>query len=500
MKRLIGIILSCMLLGSLTSCAAAGETAVAVGDYGGIFADNEVIDINIDIDEAELQDMFDNAIAEEYHEASITVDGITVADVGIRTKGNSSLSSVVNSESDRYGFKIKLDEYVDDQTINGLDLFVLNGQYADPSYMREYLTYTTAAEIGLTTPDLVYANIYFNGEYFGFYICIESYEDAFVSRVSDDDNAVLYKADSENCTLKNNDDTSGFEVKVGEDEENKNIKNLIEVLNGTTEENKEELEAILDVDSVLKNIALNTVIGNYDSYSGSKAHNYYLLYSDGKFEYLGWDYNMSIGGFADDNGSSVNTDVYEPLLNASIEDRPLIGVLLSIDEYNQRYLGYVEELTDYLSDFESQVEAVSGLISSYVENDPTAFTDYDEYLTNISASDTDLTSLSLADNSKSGMFGGDHAAMADMQANGEVPEDFAERPDRAEAPAAMEGSEPDLETGATSEANNDTVPADRGFDTVPVNGGMQRGLMTTSVSIIDYITQRLEVIAEQLQQ
>ena len=59
-----------------------------------------------------------------------------------------------------------------------------------------------------------------------------------------------------------------------------------EVLNNTTEDNKEELEAILDVDSVLKAIAINTVMGNYDSYNGSKAHNYYLLYSDGKFSYI----------------------------------------------------------------------------------------------------------------------------------------------------------------------------------------------------------------------
>ena len=493
MKKILILIFTGILLVSLISCSTtttddsdstSAETTSA--DYDGLFEDNDsrVIDIYIDIDEDELQDMFDNAIDEEYHEATITVDGITLENVGIRTKGASSLMSVASSDSDRYGFKIKTDKYVDDQTLNGLDKFVLNASFSDPSYMREYLTYVTASDFGLTTPNLIYTNVYFNDELFGFYLCVESYSDSFVERVTDnDESAVLYKADSDNCNLATTDDTTGFEVKYGEDENNANIENLITVLNNTTADNTSDLEAILDVDSVLKNIALNTVLGNYDSYSGSKAHNYYLLYTDGKFEYLGWDYNMSLGGFAEDNGLSVNVDVETPIYKTTLEDRPLIDVLLSIDEYNTRYLEYIDTLTDYLNDFQSTVDDLATLISPYVEEDPTAFYDYDTYLANITASDVDLTAVSTTTSNMA------RPGLANANNTTELPDD-AELPD-GELPAIPDDAE--LPDGELANAQAGQIQRPQGGNLMN-----QNAISSDTVSIIDYITQRLAVIAEQL--
>jgi hypothetical protein len=497
MKKIMKLLFVAGILISLVACSddlntvSEDEETIKItkySDYESIFEDNvnEVIDIYIDITEEDLQDMFDNAIDEEYHLADITVDGITVENVGIRTKGASSLSSVVKSDSDRYGFKIKTDEYVDDQTLLGLDLFVLNGSFSDPSYMREYLTYLTAEEFGLNTPNLVYTNVYLNDELFGFYLCIEAYDDAFVERLTTDEDSVLYKADADDCTLSTRNDASGFEVKYGDDDGNTNIQSLITVLNNTTDDNKSELEEILDIDSVLKNIALNTVMGNYDSYNGSKAHNYYLFYRDGQFEYLGWDYNMSIGGFAEDNGASINVDVYDPFYIANSDNRPLIEVLLNIEEYNERYLEYVNELTTYLEDFQTQVDGLSEIISTYVENDPTAFYEYDTYLSNISVSDADLTLIqSKAMSSKSEMLGND-VSKEDLTDSPELTEEeLANRPEGMNRPEMKDGEVPEDVVGMTR----------------PEGVGNIMGQNTTqqdTVSIIDYITQRIVIITEQL--
>lgn len=136
--------------------------------------------------------------------------------------------------------------------------------------MREYLTYAANASLGGLSPFLTYSRLSVNGELFGFYLCIEAYDDSFVERNTNSDETVLYKAVSENCTLLTRDNGSGFDVQYGQDEGNANIKTLIEILNKTTSENKENLEAVLNIDSVLKAIAVNTVMGNYDSYCGSK--------------------------------------------------------------------------------------------------------------------------------------------------------------------------------------------------------------------------------------
>lgn len=115
-------------------------------------------------------------------------------------------------------------------------------------------------------------------------------------------------------------------------------------------------------------IAVNTVMGNYDSYSGSKAHNYYLLYEDGKFSYIAWDYNMSIGGFTEDSGASVTVDVASPVYNVDISNRPLIEKLLNIDEYYETYLEYVNSLCEYFSDAEGMIEQIKSCISDDIKH------------------------------------------------------------------------------------------------------------------------------------
>ena len=107
-----------------------------------IFDDDKVIEINIEMSEDDWQEMIDNASAEEYTSANITVNGTTYTNVGIRPKGNSSLSQIVaDSTTDRFSFKLKFDKYIDGQTLDGLSKLVLNNNMSDTTYMKEYLSY-----------------------------------------------------------------------------------------------------------------------------------------------------------------------------------------------------------------------------------------------------------------------------------------------------------------------------------------------------------------------
>ncbi len=515
-KRVLTAFLTAVLcLAALGGCGKPGSAAYAWAlldterYYGGLFGNGEIISVYVEIGEEDWADLRAHASDEKYYPADITVNGTELKNVGFRTKGFSSLTAVAGSDSDRYGFRIKTDKYVKGQTLNGLDMFVLNGSFSDASYMREYLTYAACEYLGMITPILSYANLYVNGELFGFYIMIEAYDDSFVSRNTGDGDAVLYKADEENCTLTTSDPLTGYEVKVGEDGDLSHIRELVEALDGTADGRTAGIEAVLDVDSALKAWAVNTVLGNYDSYSGSKAHNYYLLWSDGKFSYIGWDYNMSVGGFSEDNGASVTSDVASAVYNVDPAARPLISKLLSVDEYYERYIGYVNALCGYFSDIEGMVGWLSGQISEYVKNDPSAFYTYDQFVENTTRTDTDLSKTAggmpqfpggsdggFGGGFPGGFSGGMMPGQGGFPDSGSMPDGSGGRMMPGQGGFPGSGSMPDGSGGMPQ------FPGGSDGGGFP-EGGMMPGMggfMMNSVtcSVVDYISQRIENIRAQL--
>ncbi|MBU5346742.1 CotH kinase family protein [Paenibacillus lautus] len=340
-----------------------------------VFPKDKVIDVKITIDEADFQDMLDNASAEEYKEASVNYNGMQFDHVGIRTKGNLSLRSVVNSDSDRYSFKISFDEYLN-QTLNGISKINLNNNYSDASYMREFLTYELADSVGLPTPGFSYVNVYVNDELWGFYLAIEQVGDSYLQRHFDNSYGALYKAEmngvgSDLTWLGNDPDSyTGLVMKSKSSNDDGLIDMLDELNNGT------DYEKVLDVDNVLKYVALNVVASNMDSYLGMNKQNYYLYENKGVFSVLPWDYNMAFGGLG---GSSILID--EPTQGA-LAERPLIAKLLEVDEYKERYHAILSEMLEgYMQQetFNERVAQLQDLISEHVKQDPRPFYSYEEY-------------------------------------------------------------------------------------------------------------------------
>lgn len=535
MKKLVSIILATLLVASLAGCGKdssknsekSSDIMSALSDtqglYSNVFKGDTISDINIDISEDDWKDLCENATDESYYSADITVNGTTVKNVGFRAKGNSTLHSVASSDSDRYGFKIKFDKYTKGQTLNGLDMMVLNSCFADPSYMREYLAYAAASSIGAVTPFMSYTKLSVNNEYFGLYLSIENPKDSFVERLTTDSDAVLYKADSESCTLMTSDKATGFDIDYGKDEGNTNILKLIDALDKTDSNSSKELSDILDVDSVLKAMAVNVVTGNYDSYSGSKAHNYYLLYADGKFQYIGWDYNMAFGGFSEDGGASVTTNAEEPFLNVDSTKRPLMSKLLEIDEYKQKYEGYINDLKEFFSDYETKINTIADTIRDDVKTDPTAFYTIEQFEKNITKSDTDLSQIKGKNPGSmkpgntqrpefpdtTGSDNGEKPQLPDgvtpPDINGEKPQlpdgvtppdDNGQRPQLPDGmtPPDNNGQKPQLPDGT----NSDSEEKPQLPDGMKPGGGQMQGnkgngmLNADTVSIYDYISQKLD--------
>ena len=167
---------------NLENIGSSAENTETTTEYQEKLFNGNVINIDITCDESDWQEMLSNAQSKPYISVDMNINGETFENVGIKPKGNSSLTQVVSSDSDRYSFKIKFDKYNKEQTCYGLDKLVLNSNYSDNTLMKEYISYDMMREMGVECPLVSYAKITVNGEYWGLYLALEAYDHSFLER------------------------------------------------------------------------------------------------------------------------------------------------------------------------------------------------------------------------------------------------------------------------------------------------------------------------------
>ena len=151
----------------------------------------------------------------------------------------------------------------------------------------------------------------------------------------------------------------------------------------------ENIEQYWDMDEVIRYFAAHNFVLNYDSYTGTMLHNYYLYENDGKVSVYPWDYNLAFGGFqgGTDATSAVNWAIDSPLSGTTEENRPLWNAVVSNEEYLEKYHQvYSELLRNFFENGKctEEIERVYNMIRPYVEKDPTAFYTLDRFDTAVS--------------------------------------------------------------------------------------------------------------------
>ncbi|WP_083496971.1 CotH kinase family protein [Brevibacillus choshinensis] len=374
-----------------------------------VFDQSKVTTVDITIDEADLTKMLENPLEEKMYSADVVVNGEKVENVGLRTKGNLTLRSVAQMEdSDRYSWKIDFDKYVDEQNLHGLKKLSLNNNYSDPSQMREYLSYSLMQKMGIPTPAFSYMYVTINGKEWGLYLGVEAIEETFLERNYENARGDLYKPEGTGSDLKwisdDIDDYTGMNLKTNQD--TKDQSELIEMLDAINHGG--DIEKYVDVDEMLRYFAVNTAVVNLDHYQGNLKHNYYLYEENGIFSILPWDYNMSFGGFGVGgmggggggpgggmgdmaanflSEANINFSITRPVSGTSLEDRPLLNALLSVDEYREKFNGYLKEIaTNYFTEdyMGTMMADISTLIAPYVEKDPTKFYTTEQFKESVS--------------------------------------------------------------------------------------------------------------------
>lgn len=147
---------------------------------------------------------------------------------------------------------------------------------------------------------------------------------------------------------------------------------------------REDLGNTVDKEKVIRYFVVHNFVLNFDSYTGSMIHNYYLYEKDGQMQMIPWDYNLAFGGFESAGGaeSLVNYPIDSPVSGGSVEDRPMIAWIFADEEYTALYHQYFSDFISEYFDSGYFVETVDGVyaaIAPYVEKDPTKFCTYEEF-------------------------------------------------------------------------------------------------------------------------
>ncbi len=346
--------------------------------------------------------------------ADISFNGRTWNNVGVRYKGNSSLSRSWLSGTKKMPFKFDFDEFEDDfpeiknQRFYGFKQLLLNNNIGDASYLRDVASYKIMSDMGLAAPKTAWYEVHLDYgqgfEQLGIYTMIEVLDDTVIESYYGSDKGNIYEADGTGASLSR--DTvaelmESFQKENNKDSDYSDLAKLFQVLHAnyrTSEVDRwqAELEAVFDVDGFLKWLATNTVIQNWDTY-GAMGHNFYLykVPETGQFSWIGWDYNEAMGARAYGSTSSSSTSsnpaiapiegntlqpmqtrglaaITSSLDHASItDDWPLIRFLLDNPYYFESYKAYVEEAISTACNPESLAQAYavwSTMLRPYAED------------------------------------------------------------------------------------------------------------------------------------
>ena len=332
---------------SLLTLALGIVAQITLPDNGPLFLQDEVAVFRVILDQDSLDQMLDSDnwySNHEYpatfiYESSLGTD--TVDLVGLRLRGNTS------REAGKKSFKISLNSFIPGQHFQGVEKLNLNGHQNDPSLMRTKICWDTFRNAGVLGCRTSFVKLYINDEYKGLYTNVEHIDEEYIQTYfgnnSGDLFKCLYPADLKHWGDDPDDYKEEFwgrrayQLKTNTTADDySNLAQFINTLNLASNSDFEcEIENIFNVESYLKRLALEVLVGDWDGYAFNK-NNYYLYQNpaSGLFEFIEYDLDNTLGIDWFDNDWS-QRDVHE--WSNPWEYRPLYERIMEVDKYRSQY-------------------------------------------------------------------------------------------------------------------------------------------------------------------
>ncbi|MEZ5375098.1 MAG: CotH kinase family protein [Acidimicrobiales bacterium] len=279
--------------------------ASVVADLSGSLFDADVVHvIDISADDDAIRSAVERYLADgekEWISATVTIDGFTYENVGLRLKGNSSLRDITaDAAPEELPWLIRLDEYVEGQQHEGYTELVVRSNNTETA-LNEAVALELLAEAGLASQSAVATSLSVNDSEPTLRLVIEHPDDTWMSEQFADDGA-LYKAESTGDYSYRGTDSEAYD-EVFDQEAGKDTTDLtpliefLDFVNNSDEETfADELGDHLDVEAFARYLAMMELVDNFDDIDGP-GNNSYLFYDaeTERFTVVPWDLNLAFG-------------------------------------------------------------------------------------------------------------------------------------------------------------------------------------------------------------
>jgi spore coat protein CotH len=233
-----------------------------------------------------------------YVRGSLRYGSETIADIGVRIKGEGSKRTL----EEKAAFKLKFDEFVPKQSFHGLRRMTLNNMVEDPSFLAERLAFHFFRAQKLPAPRCNSARVFVNGQFFGVYANVEAEDKTFLRRWFESDAGNLYEEGQVDFEPGKE---AAFDLETNEEANDRS--DLVALIAAVTAAKPAsyltDLGTQLDTTHFLAFTATEAAVNQWDMYGYTVFYpNNFRIYREPlaqKFVMLPWGMDMSMKPFRD---------------------------------------------------------------------------------------------------------------------------------------------------------------------------------------------------------
>jgi spore coat protein CotH len=268
------------------------------------FDDSRVHEVRLWMSDDDFKSILEDTRGDDMRNATFSIDGIVMANVGVRPSGESS--RVPGNQ--KMSMRVEFDAFAMGKKMGGFDEVKLSGSWDDPFIARDRLAYWVYRQV-MPAPRETAAQVWVNGQPRGVFEIEEVWgKEALASRFPDNTGPMYRLRGLTNTDpyAYNGDDPAAYVPlpwdPVGRSMIDPTVDAVIAPALQAVATGPDGLASAMDVDALLTYFAVSAIVSNTDGFTGPfEVDDHYQFHdpSTGKFTILPWDPDNTFGSIND---------------------------------------------------------------------------------------------------------------------------------------------------------------------------------------------------------